>query len=314
MIKRLVRRCTELFTKTGLFRPRIILQMDGGICSQMHFYLVGKVLEKAGNRVEYDLSWYKKTGKDLDGKFARNYDLEKLFPHLEINTQINPFLRRLYISSFYHKNEYFSKKENPLGWMSLHAPLFLSGYFRDCDEIYGRLFNDIFKADLSVLDPDNRTFLNKIEIEENGECVETVSRTCAIHIRRGDLSKYNEAYGMPATLEYFREGVKAVKAENGENVRYFVFSDEPSWCIDNIVPFLGISQIETIGHNGSEKGYMDLLLMSRCRNIITSQGSMGKYAALLRPEDRKEGLVVLPDTETGKEWERRFVKSVLIKF
>lgn len=314
MIKRLVRRFTELITATGLLRPRIILQMDGGICSQMHFYLVGKVLEKSGNRVEYDLSWFRETGTDLDGRFVRNYDLEKLFPNLEIVSEINPLIRRLYISSFYHKNDYFSKDEDPLGWMKLRAPLFLSGYFRDSDKIFGTFFTNIFKPDLSVLDSQNRVILNRIETGEKENSSQGYNLTCALHIRRGDLSKYNEAYGNPATLDYFRNGVQAVEKGNRGNVRYFLFSDEPSWCNKNIVPFLGVTQIETISHNGSEKGYMDLLLMSRCRHIITSQGSMGKYAALLRPEDRSDGLVVLPDTETGKEWEGRFSKTVLIKF
>ncbi len=55
-----------------------VLRIDGGICSQINQYIQGKYLEEQGHRVIYNLDWYQKNGMDLNGKYPRNYELEKL--------------------------------------------------------------------------------------------------------------------------------------------------------------------------------------------------------------------------------------------
>ena len=36
----------------------VLVRMDGGICSQMHFYMIGHYFEEKGFTVKYDLSWF----------------------------------------------------------------------------------------------------------------------------------------------------------------------------------------------------------------------------------------------------------------
>lgn len=296
-IKKPVRVAGMALIKLRLLPKVVILRMDGGICSQMHFYLVGRTLEKKGNRVLYDLDWFRKCGKDTEGRFVRNFDLLKLFPDLRLESHIPSFVRRIYVSLFYCWNNYFNKESDPAAWTEFKSPLYLAGYFRDQDQMFGEFFDSCFQLDLSIPDQANRNIIE--EIDSAG------SSTCAIHVRRGDLSGYNEAYGEPADDSFFKRAISAVTENNKIIVKFYIFSDEPEWCERHIIPLLEGREYKLIDHNGSDKGYMDLLLMSRCHHIITSQGSMGKYAALLREPAKRDGKVVLLKGQ-GREWRRRF--------
>lgn len=48
--------------KNGMLAPKVVLLMDGGVCSQMHQYLLGHLFGQKGYRVEYDLTFFKEWG------------------------------------------------------------------------------------------------------------------------------------------------------------------------------------------------------------------------------------------------------------
>ncbi|MBD5223699.1 MAG: alpha-1,2-fucosyltransferase [Bacteroides sp.] len=279
--------------------------MDGGICSQMHFYLVGTILQGMGSKITYDLSWYETEGTDLDGKHARNFDLLKLFPSLDFKQERNQIIKRLYITSFFRHNEYFSDTTDACAWMNYHSPLYLTGYFRDRADMYGKIFRSTF-SDIRP-EPDEKNSALKTEMrqhEKEGE------ETCAVHIRRGDLSRYNAAYGNPVSPRYFQEAMQYIKAQRQKRIKFYIFSDEPSWCYDNILKETEGTDYKVIDFNGSDKGYLDLYLISECRHIICSQGTMGKYGALLREESKQEGIVVLPPNKNSEFWVSVFKNSI----
>lgn len=281
--------------------------MDGGICSQMHFYLVGRMLEASGNKVVYDLDWYKKVGKDLDGIHSRNFNLTELFPHLAIDCRLRAWERQVYVSAFYRHNDYFKSGSSSADWLGASAPLYFDGYFRDSEEMYGDLFRKSFAPSPLVFEGKDKATYTQI--------TESPRPSCAIHVRRGDLSRFNTAYGLPPSPCYFKNAVEAVKKENGNApVDFYIFSDEPHWCERNILPMLGAGRNVTIvDNNDSAKGYIDLALMSFCRHIIASQGSMGKYAALMRENMNQDGMVVLPPNPTSEEWLGRFRRAVIVR-
>ena len=59
--------------KNGMLAPKVVLLMDGGVCSQMHQYLLGHLFGQKGYRVEYDLTFFKEWGSDMDYHFVRNF-------------------------------------------------------------------------------------------------------------------------------------------------------------------------------------------------------------------------------------------------
>lgn len=287
--------------------PKIIIMvMDGGICSQMHFYLAGHMLAQRGQKVRFDLRWFRESGMDLDNRFCRNFDLLKLFPYLDFTEARPGLLTRLYLSAFYQHLNYFDAESDPFAWLGIRAPKYVDGYLHDPEQMFSEYFRKVFRIDPANLDTDCLDTLRHIRDTSTGY------ETCAVHVRRGDLSKYNEAYGEPADVSYFRDACHAVSKHAGGPVRFYIFSDEPEWCAKHLLaPLDGISA-EIMTSNGSDRGYCDLALMSHCRHIITSQGSMGKYAAMLREEKDLDGLVVLPDTTYSTPWLRRFKNAAAI--
>lgn len=296
----------RLLAKCHLLPDRVIIAMDGGICSQMHFYLVGYMLTLRGEEVQYDLRWFRESGMDLDNRFCRNFDLLRLFPYLDFTEARHGLLTRIYLSAFYRHNNYFTDDEDPFAWLDIRGPRYVDGYFHDPEQMYSEYFRRVFRIVPSHLD--------SITLKKN-EYIKDVARDfdiCAVHVRRGDLARYNKAYGEPADIGYFFDACMRVAEYAANPVWFFIFSDEPEWCSRNLLPPLAELHAEVFYMNGSDRGYSDLALMSRCHHVITSQGSMGKYAALLREEEHLDGLVVLPDTPYSRPWIRRFANAEVI--
>lgn len=302
--KRIVSAVAAGVASAGLLPRRVIVRVDGGICSQMHFWLVGQVFARKGCHVTFDTRWFAECGMDNDGRFSRNFDLLKAFPRLPFRSESEGLIRRLYISAFYSFNNYYDVGSGT-SWQKMSPPLYLDGYYRDSDDMFGAMFDESFPVDTGLLPEDNVAVLNDIEAASlSGD-------SCAVHIRRGDLARYEAAYGSPVSEEYFRQSVSVVLEESPE-AHFFLFSDEPDWCREHIVPGLGEAKLTVVDVNGSDRGWCDLILMSRCRHQVTSQGSMGKYAALLRPARLRDGLVTLPPNANSREWPARFDNARII--
>lgn len=238
-----------------LDRNTVIIPVDGGICSQIACYLYGYGLEKRGFRVKYDLTFYYESSLDMDGKFARNFDMLKAFPgihHEEATAE-----------------EIKAYKEKCFAWDipidQVKAPQYLAGYGRGggAEQIYIEEFKQLF---------------NPIDADTCAEILEKIKATnsCAVHVRRGDLSHYTEAYGEPCSVEYFTSAIQQVMDQEKDPV-FFFFSDEPEWITKNILPCLPRAvNYELCTQNGSDKGYLDLYLITHAKHIIASLGSLGR--------------------------------------
>ena len=86
---------------------------------------------------------------------------------------------------------------------------------------------------------------------------------------------------MPCTAEYFAKTIKIVRALEPD-AKFYFFSDEPDYVRDTLLPALpqGIESM-VVDFNGSDRGYMDLALIAKCRYVIGSIGSLGIYGAFL---------------------------------
>ena len=89
MLGDLKRNIYKYLLNRGLLRTKIVVLMDGGICSQMHQYLLGNLYRKRGFSVCYDLTFYKEWGLDINNEFVRNFDILKAFPYLEYMAWFN---------------------------------------------------------------------------------------------------------------------------------------------------------------------------------------------------------------------------------
>lgn len=143
-------------------------------------------------------------------------------------------------------------------------------YFKDVGVIIRRDF--ILKPEL--------TNTNKEFAKEISSC-DSVS----LHIRRGDYvsnSKINKVHGV-LQLEYYQKAVAKITSCL-ENPHFFIFSDDPKWVQENL-DFEHTFKIIT--HNGAEKSYEDLRLMSLCKHNIIANSSFSWWGAWLNKNPYK---------------------------
>lgn len=238
----------------------VIIRTDGGICSQLAFCALGKYFEDKGYLVKYDITWFKENGKDLDGKFLRNYDIPKLCPELKFQIATDEEIK-------IYQKKYRRKRINLL---TCKPPIYIDGYHKARPYLLVK-YRDFFANNISFKDADEEQ-LNLLNEIKN-------VNSCGVHVRRGDIAT-SCCYGNPADVDYFLKTIKIINSCNDDVIFYF-FSDEPKWIIDNIVPYLDGIKYKICDKNGSDKGYLDLYLLSYCKFIISSNGSLGYTAKLL---------------------------------
>lgn len=276
--------------KNHIIPSQVILLMDGGICSQMHQYLLGQLYAQKGNRIRYDLSFYESWGSDLEQNFVRNFDLLKAFPYL-------PFRRASATAIRVYKKKYFvpgnnsGVRLNNFDFLQQVPPIYLGGYYHLPPRIWLETFQQLFKLRLDVLDVTNRKMYDEIQRRRN---------SVAVHVRRGDLKVERFDYGKPASEDYFKDAILYLKQKTVDPYFYF-FSDEPVWISETLIPQLNlVDQYKIVDINGSDKGYMDLFLIASCKHQVTSKGTLGKYGAIM--QDSPDKIVILCNDDIEYSW------------
>lgn len=302
LLKRWQRSVYKRLVKYGLVTPKVVVLMDGGICSQMHQYLIGKLFENQGYKICFDLNFYKEWGTDINYRFVRNFDLLKAFPYLEMQAASDLEIE-IYKRKYYNLGNNTTHKTDDFSFMEKKPPVYLGGYYYLPSAIWLPVFKSTFRMSRSVLDDANQAMC--LEINRYGSSV-------AVHVRRGDLAVELPAYGKPASIGYFQSAVSFLH-DKVESPYFFFFSDEPQWVYDELLPLLNLTldkNCKVVDINGSDKGYMDLFLIANCTHQIASKGTLGKYGALL--DDNPSKIVVLCDDETEYWWRDVFFNPVFL--
>lgn len=289
----------RLLIHLGLIDKFVLVRMDGGICSQMHFYMIGQLFKQQGYLVKYELNWFDDNGLDLMGKYSRNFDLIKAFPCLEFQEVSR--IELFFYKSFNYSNNYFDKT-NSYCFTKLSPPIYLTGYYRDPIGLYCDM-RSVFSVDYSILDKCNLALFDDIKKQES---------PVAIHVRRGDLSVFNSAYGSPVCANYFNHSIAYIESTVGK-CYYYIFSDEPKWVSDNLINELNVTDnYFIVDINGSEKGYLDLFLIAACKHQITSKGSLGKYGAFI--SSNPQNIITIYDDEYERDtWDSQHPNIVFVK-
>lgn len=287
--------------KYGVTSPKMVVLLDGGICSQMHQYLLGNLYRERGCHVAYDLSFYDEWGMDINHKFVRNFDLLKAFPYLNMEVA-SPIAVSVYKKKYYYEGNNTTKRVNDFSFLEKLPPLYLGGYYHLSANVWLPAFRSIFRLCPEILDADNIRMCDEIRL---------AASSVAVHVRRGDLKVEMFDYGKPASLDYFEKAVSYFQEKMSTPYFYF-FSDEPDWVGSKLAPLLQLTEKDCriVDINGSDKGYMDLYLMAYCKHQITSKGTLGKYSALLG--DNPEKHVILCDDEIEYSWKELLHNPVFL--
>lgn len=266
----------------------IIIRMTGGLGNQMFQYALYLKLCSMGREVKFD--------------DVTEYELENARPIMlwafdisypradreEINKITDGFMKlshRIRRKLFGRRSlEYQEKSYNYDGQVLERDPACLVGYFQS-----EKYFEDIREQVRRAF-----TFSDKIWDGLDGEserrikgCLEQI-RSCesvSVHVRRGDYLEKDKIYGGICTQEYYREAFRRVLERSPQAV-FFLFSNDREWVrawIPVLCQDLSLEEERFITVEGTteETGYLDLFLMSRCKNHIIANSSFSWWGAWL---------------------------------
>jgi len=273
----------------------VIVRLCGGLGNQMFQYAAGRRLaDKIGSEMKLDIIWFD-TNRD------RPYSLQ----HLNIQENFaskNEVHRLKYVSPpFYDKilqrlglrssqfipapgyiREGYNRFDPQA--LPLSGEVYLEGYWQS--EKYFSDIQTIIRNEFSLRAPLSSESMETADLISSHESV-------SLHVRRGDYVSNtiaNHHHGV-CSMEYYDRSIQYISG-HVKNPHFFVFSDDPQWCGQNLhIPF----HTSFIDHNGPDKGHEDIYLMSLCRHHIIANSSFSWWGAWLDPRPGK--VVIAP-----KQW------------
>lgn len=274
----------------------IIVKLMGGLGNQMFQYAAARRLSlKHGCALKLDLSCLSASSAVAT---PRSYELDHFCISAEIASPLD-------VSVFVGHSEQFLK--NGLKYLL---------FKRDLAKPSGKVFQERhFQFNSALLDaPDNvyldgywqseKYFMDTAEAirkdfdftqfsdEQNIRLADIISKVQAvsIHVRRGDYVSNPAASAFHCTCPaaFFYAAMELV-VQQVDNPHFFIFSDDIHWCRKNINSSYPITFLD---HNGDDRAYEDLRLMSMCRHHITANSSFSWWGAWLNP--RPDKIVIAP--------------------
>lgn len=148
-------------------------------------------------------------------------------------------------------------------------------YFNDIREELTKAFKPIH------IDKKNEYFANEVS------SINSVS----IHVRRGDFLESAKYKGL-ADLTYYEKAIRHIQQSTHVD-KFVIFSNDIQWTKENILSLLGDTPFTIIDWNKGENSYLDMYLMSQCKNNIIANSTFSWWAAWLNTHE--DSIITAPD-------------------
>jgi hypothetical protein len=268
----------------------IIVKLKGGLGNQFFQYAVARQLAEIHNakvKIDvsffetYDLHAYSIAPFNIQENIALTHEVAALRVQKRrfLSRAVNRLLRKSPgPSPSYIREKHFHFDPDIL---KLPDNVYLDGYWQS--EKYFKGISRIIRQEFRVKTPQ----ANKDK--EIAECGIAHSESVSLHIRRGSyvLPPYNSYHGT-CPLEYYLGSVEYI-AQRVREPHFFVFSDDPTWARDHLSLAHPITLVE---HNGADKDFQDLRLMSQCKHHIIANSTFSWWGAWLSENPQK--IVIAP--------------------
>lgn len=285
----------------------IVAKIQGGLGNQLFQYSYARTLSHLYNTpLKLDISSYDPNpeNKSRDRELGRLYVLDKFNTVGTIATQdeIRAFQKYKRKPGHYIHNRLVANKsiyiEEIAGFndayknppqLKKERDIYVEGYW--LTEKYFLDTKDLLHKELTVKtapDVSNKALLEAM----------AGSESVCLHVRRGDFAspKYHAVNGL-LSLAYYQTALETLKP-NVKNPHLFIFSDDIPWVKEHMPFAYPTTYVE---HNGPEKDYEDLRLMSACKYFVIANSSFSWWGAWLATYPGK--IVVAPDKlRMGKTW------------
>lgn len=280
----------------------IIVKLMGGLGNQMFQYAAGRRLAHIHNvPLKLDLSWFSNIEKV---NTARRYELHIFnitadtaspaevarFKKDRLSAFPNVLKKIINAANLLHNSKWIREKHYHFDPSILELPdnVYLEGFWQS--EKYFSDIGGVIRKEFTV----------KIEpVPLNRQTAEAILRSEAVsvHVRRGDYvlnPSTSEFHGI-CSLEYYMKAIENIAARV-ERPHFYFFSDEPEWVRENLVTGYPATFID---HNGPDKAYEDMRLMSLCKHHVIANSSFSWWGAWLC--ENHEKIVIAPKKWFNKE-------------
>jgi len=269
----------------------IITEINSGMGNQMFQYAAGFSLAAHLNcPLKLNLKWYDhpesmQTARKYDlgifnlpGQIATNEEISNLaapsskglinrFKHRQ-NRNSAPHKRWVYEEPFFHYDPNFYQAT---------SPVMLSGYWQS-EKYFVPVAEDIRNCfSLKIATGTQNAGWERLIMNSN---------SVSLHVRRGDMVSDPEVMRVHGACdhEYYREAARRL-ASAVENPVFFVFSDDPAWCMENLETG---HTMHFIDNNQDENSWLDMQLMRMCRHNIIANSSFSWWGAWLNTNPEKK--------------------------
>lgn len=260
----------------------IIVKIQGGLGNQLFQFAFAHEMARRDADVYLDDRLY--TRKQVHAGFQLREHVQLPFPiasrqeldrlKLASNWQVHRFLWQFHPS--YRRRVVLEDQTRFSPDYLEHRDVFYDGYWQD-ERYFRNARDDVRRAiAATALDDQNHALREQIR------GVEAVS----VHVRRGDYLKVPNFAGI-CDLAYYERALAYVR-ERVPHAEFFVFSDDPTWCREN----LSLPDATYVDHNTGSRAMYDLLLMAACKHNIIANSTFSWWGAWL--DDRDEKVVVAP--------------------
>jgi hypothetical protein len=270
----------------------------GGLGNQMFQYATARRLSHIHNTaLKLDLNWFDRIAAiDVIRKYELNmFAIQEDFASSQeianlIKTgkgRIGKLFKRVVHKTIPLTNKsYIREKHFQFDSSILKLPdnVCIEGYWQ-CDK-YFKDIDYIIRKEFALKHEPNAP---------NRKISETIAReeAVSIHVRRGDYvanTITNKHHGT-CPQDYYNAAIKIID-DRVRHPHFFIFSDDPDWVKKNLKL---ICPATFVDHNGLEKAYEDMRLMSLCKHHIIANSSFSWWGAWLNKNHDK--IVIAP-----KKW------------
>jgi hypothetical protein len=263
----------------------IFIRLKGGLGNQLFQYAMGlRLARKHNTELKLDISVYKNDPLrfyaldvfNISAPIATDQELQMVKPAKPPRWSFKSIFQTQPDLNSGNSYRVLNEKHFHFDSKVLDAPdnVYLDGhwqsekYFKDVEDIVRREFS--FKGSL---DKQNKKLLDEIEN----------TASVSVHIRRGDYVTNTRLAHGTCSLDYYLN-CAGIICERRENVRFYVFTDDPKWVADN----LRLPSLTTIVEGNEDfQSYKDLWLMSACRDNIIANSSFSWWSAWLNANPSK---------------------------
>ncbi|MCL2051076.1 MAG: alpha-1,2-fucosyltransferase [Lachnospiraceae bacterium] len=284
----------------------VIIRMSGGLGNQMFQYALYMKLVSQGKEVKFDdINEYR-------SDFARPIMLSVFgieYPRATWDEIIVLTDGSLKISHRFRRKLFGRKsleiKERDVNFdpnLLAHDPAYLTGYFQT-EKYFKDIEADVRKA---FTFPDRLSMQLPSDLEKKiGTYQYMIENTNAVgvHIRRGDYLLAYETHGGICTDAYYETAIAYLRARFPGAV-FYIFSNEIKWARNWLETRYAKTDKEEfdeifclIEETTEHTGYLDMMLMSKCKHHIIANSSFSWWGAYLN--ENPEKIIIAPEKWLG---------------